>query len=313
MPFAQYLATAPADEFFWWTAVPAVAALAGFVAAFVFLHRKRLMEDTPTTSVRAAAQGYVELEGVALLMDGPPIVCPLTATRCVWWRYTVEEKRRTSNGRGGTRTEWVTIARGLSDDSFLLDDGSGRCVVDPVGARVIPAVRRRWYGGAARPDIGPEAGRGFWRAAFSRYRYTEELILAANRVYALGAFRTQAGGPDGFDEQVDVRELLHKWKHDKAMMALFDVNKDGTVDMKEWEAARRMAIRKVRDEHVQRAVDTPDLHILAKPRDRRPYILSGIPQEALIRRYTGYAAGCLAACAAAGGFALWALDLRGLL
>jgi hypothetical protein len=313
MPFSQYLATAPADEFFWWSMIPGVLGAAAFISTWVFLHRKRLIEDMPTSLLRSAAQGYIEVEGAARLMDGPPIVCPLTATRCVWWRYKVEEKRHRVDSRGRSRTEWVTVDSGLSDDSFLLDDGTGTCVVDPAGASVIPTVRRRWYGRGVRPDVGPDAGRGFWRQAFASHRYTEELIFPEHDVYALGAFRTQSGGADAFDEQLDVRELLGKWKHDRNMMALFDVNKDGNIDVKEWEAARRMAIRRVREEHVQRAVETPDLHILSKPRDRRPYILSGIPQAALIRRYTGYAAGSIAGTTLMAGFVLWALQLRGIL
>lgn len=312
MPFPQYLATAPASEFFWWSMIPAVLGLAAFVSSFVFLHRKRLIEDMPTSTLRAAAQGYIEVEGLARLMEGPPILCPLTATRCVWWKYKVEEKRHTTDSRGRSRTEWVTVESGLSDDSFLLDDGTGTCVIDPTGASVIPAQTRRWYGRGRRPDVGWEHGRGFWRAMFCRYRYTEELILLNNDVYALGAFRTQTG-TEGLDEALDVRELLTKWKHDKNMMAMFDVNRDGNVDMREWEAARRMAARKVRDEHVQRAVQTPDLHIMSRPRDRRPYILSGIPQAALIRRYTGYAMGSIAGSTLAAGFLLWALQTRGIL
>lgn len=313
MEFSQYLAVAPADEFFWWTAVPGVLAAAGFIASFVFVHRTRLIEDTPTSRLRSAAQGYVELEGIATLMEGPPILCPLTATRCVWWRYKVEQKQTRYDSRGRRHTRWVTVDSGLSDECFELDDGTGKCVVDPAGAQVVPAVTRRWYGRSRRPDVGPEAGKGLWRSLFSDYRYTEELIFPANAVYALGGFRTQAGGPDAYDEQADLRELLAKWKHDKKMMALLDRNQDGNVDMKEWEAARRMALNKVRQQHVARAVDTPDLHILGRPRDRRPYILSGVPQAALIRRYRRFAAGSLAAMGATAAFCLWALNVRGIL
>ncbi len=154
-------------------------------------------------------------------------------------------------------------------------------------------------------------GTGFLRAGFSRYRYTEERIHATEPLYALGAFRTQAGASDPFDVELDLKDLLHKWKHDKRMMAIFDTNKDGQVDQKEWEAARRMAARKVQDEHVQRAVETPDLHILAKPRDGRPYILSGIPQAKLIRRCRLQSAGCIALATVAAFVLLEALAARG--
>jgi hypothetical protein len=310
--FGEYIASLPAREFFWWSAVPALLALAGFAGTFAFLKRTRLIEDMPTSRLRSAAQGYIEVEGIARLMEGPEIVSPLSATRCVWWRYKVEEKQ-TDSDRGTRRSHWATIESALSDDSFLLDDGTGTCVVDPAGARVIPTVSRRWYGATPRPHVGPEVGKGFWRALYCRYRYTEELILVANEIYAIGGYRTQMGGPDSFDEQVDVRELLAKWKTDKRMMGVLDRNQDGTIDMKEWEAARRMAMHKVRQEHVQRAVETTDLHLMAKPRDERPYILSGIPQAQLVRRYRLYAAGCLGLVAASGGFVLWAMQARGLI
>jgi hypothetical protein len=312
MTFAEYLATAPADEFFWWAAIPAVLALAGLVAGYVFLYRKRLIEDMPTSRLRSAAQGYIEVEGIGRLMDGTPIICPLTATRCLWWRYHVERKEKHVDSRGQSRTSWATIERAASDDSFVLDDGTATCIVDPTGASVVPSVRRRWYGHRAHPDVGWEHGRGFWRAAFCEYRYTEELMLERHAVYGLGSYRTQAGQPDSFDERADLSELLDKWKHNKAMMALLDVNKDGTVDQKEWEAARRMAREKVRQEHVARAVTTSDLNILAKPRDKRPYILSGIPQAQLVRRYRLSATASFAAMAVAGVLFVWALHLRGI-
>ncbi|MGQ0586115.1 MAG: GIDE domain-containing protein [Gammaproteobacteria bacterium] len=301
----EFFASAPPADFFWWTAAAAAAALAAFVGCFVFLHRARLMENMPTSRLRSAAQGYVELEGDARLMEGPPIIAPLTKTRCVWWNYRIEEKQQS-----GKNSNWVTIDKGRSDDCFELDDGTGKCVVDPDGANVIPRHSQTWYGSSRRPDTSPAIGRGWLRAGFSRYRYVEERLHFSEPLYALGTYRTQAGGPDSFDEKLDLKELLEKWRADKKMMALFDVNKDGTVDQKEWDAARRMAVKKVREEHVQRAVGSTDLHILARPRDGRPYILSGIPQAALIRRWRLSSFACLAVAAGAGYVVLAALLAR---
>lgn len=310
MTFHAYLAAVPATEFFWWSAVPSALAAAAFIATFAFVRRSRLMEDMPASPLRSVAQGYVEVEGTARVMPGPPIVCPLSATRSVWWRYRVEE-RKAEAGEG--RKGWVTLDKGASDDCFLLDDGTGACVVDPAGADVVPTLTRRWYGNTPRPDVGYEHGRGAWRSLWCAYRYTEELILPGDPVYALGAYRTQSGAGESFDEQADLTELLAKWKHDKKMMALLDVNRDGMVDMKEWEAARRMGLAQVRRAQVQRAVATPDLNILANPRDGRPYILSGVPQSALIRRYKNYGAACLGGMVIMAGFVLWALKARGVI
>ena len=303
----EFFASAPPTDFFWWTAGAGVVTLAAFIGCFVFLHRTRLLENMPTSRLRSAAQGYVELEGDARLMDGPPIIAPLTKTRCVWWSFRIEEKRQT-----GKNSSWVTINRGRSDDCFELDDGTGKCVVNPDGANVIPRHAQTWYGSSPSPDTSPAMGSGWLRASFSRYRYVEERLHSAESLYALGTYRTQAGGPDSFDEKLDLKDLLDKWKHDKSMMAVFDVNKDGKVDQKEWDAARRMGLKKVRDEHVQRAVETPDLHLLAKPRDGRPYILSGIPQATLIRRWRQWSVACLVLAAGAGYVLIAALVARGL-
>jgi hypothetical protein len=263
------------------------------------------MENMPTSRLRSAAQGYIELEGDARLMEGPPIIAPLTKTHCVWWAFRIEEKRQS-----GKNSNWVTINSGRSDDSFELDDGTGKCVVNPDGAKVIPRHKQTWYGSSARPDVPPAMGGGWLRVGFGKYRYTEERIHDQEPVYALGLFRTHTGGPDSFEEKLDLNELLTKWKGDKKMMALFDVNKDGKVDQKEWDAARRMAVKKVRDEHVQRAVETPDLHLLAKPRDGRPYILSGIPQAMLIRRWRLTSFACSVVAAGAGYVFITALVAR---
>ncbi len=304
---SEFFASAPPHDFFWWCLVSGLVMAVAFVGCFVFLHRSRLMENMPTSRLRSAAQGYIEVEGAARLMDGPPIIAPLTKSKCVWWRFKIEEKRSS-----GKNTSWVTISSGRSDDSFELDDGTGTCVVNPEGANVIPRHTLVWYGSSPRPDVPPALGRGWLRAGFGRYRYVEERIDDREPVYALGMFRTHVGGPDSFDEKLDLKELLDKWKHDGKMMAVFDVNKDGRVDQKEWDAARRMAQKKVRDEHVQRAVETPDLHLLAKPRDSRPYILSGIPQAMLIRRWRLSSLGCLVVASGAGYVVVTALVARGL-
>ncbi len=70
------------------------------------LHNARTIQDIPTAKARSAHQGYVELEGVGRLMDGAPIIAPLSGLPCVWYRYRIEELR-TMYYRGRTRRRWV--------------------------------------------------------------------------------------------------------------------------------------------------------------------------------------------------------------
>ncbi len=51
----------------------------------------RLVADTPTSRVRSAAQGYVELIGKGRLPAGIDNRAPLSKKPCTWWRYQIEE------------------------------------------------------------------------------------------------------------------------------------------------------------------------------------------------------------------------------
>ena len=81
------IATASVADFWVGVTVAAVIALGGFVLAFYYFSRSRPMEDIPTSRVRSAAPGFVELEGMAAVMKGDPIVAPLTGAERAWDRF----------------------------------------------------------------------------------------------------------------------------------------------------------------------------------------------------------------------------------
>jgi len=296
------------QEFWVLVSLSAAAGLLMLWLGFRSLRRARLIEDTPTARIRSAHQGYVELEGHARLMAGPTIICPLSYSRCVWYRYSVE-RRETTTRNGRRRTRWRAVNSGSSDDLFLLADTTGECIVDPDGALVTPSIHRVWYGASARPDRVPRNGRAWF--GFGQYRYTERLILIGDYLYALGQFRTQGIVSQSFSEHEDVRELLADWKRDqRELLARFDANQDGTVDLEEWESARRAAIEQVRARHVEQSLD-PDLHVLSRSRDGRPYLLSTRRQEHVVRDYRISAAWRIGLALMLIGLALYALQSRG--
>ena len=83
----------PADDFWLWAIGLLNRGNCRFLLiSFMTLHRKRIIEDTPTSKIRSAAQGYVELVGYGQLMEGQPIVAhTLTGTICTWYDYSVDE------------------------------------------------------------------------------------------------------------------------------------------------------------------------------------------------------------------------------
>lgn len=297
------------DEFWIATGLLSVLALVGAIMAWHKLTKGRQIQDTPTSKIRSAAQGYIELEGIAQMLPGDPVISPLSGQQCCWWKYAVEHKQTTySNGRRTTR--WSTVEAASSDDLFQLVDDTGDCVVDPDGARVIPNHRVRWYGNARRPSRKPDKSPFF---GFGSYRYTEQVVRIGSPLYALGWFRTQGGLSHSFDDRTAVRELLAEWKADQArLLREFDTNGDGQIDMDEWAAVRAKAVAEVQKRQLETAID-PDIHILCRPPHRRRYLLSTVPQHDLIRQARWYTVTGLILFFGCGSAAVWLATVRGAL
>ncbi len=268
-----------------WLLVAGLAAGAAysFWYAFKAWAKNRTVEDTPTSRVRSAAQGYIEITGRGLPPDSSNRA-PLTGTPCAWWRYKIEERRRT--GRSGS---WSTIQSDTSVTPFLLDDGTGRCLIDPRGAEVFPGATDVWYGDSEWPQVHIPNGTGVFgwlvdHMVTDRYRYTEHRLQADERVYAIGAFRS-LGGASVEDPETAVAELLHAWKKDPAaLLTRFDTNHDGTLSAAEWEQARAAARREVLE---HRAAETrpPSMNVLSDPGDGRSFLLAACDAETLARRF----------------------------
>lgn len=301
----QVVTGASLSEFWFWVAAGGVLAIIAVIFSFRWLTRARLIEDIPTSRIRSAAQGYVELEGIGELMRGEPILSPLTETLCTWYCCKVEE--RTGSGN---KQRWRTVSSYLSEELFQLSDGTGVCVVDPEGATVIPSEKLVWYGNTASPGRAPlHTGRWSGLLGSGDYRYTEERMLPGDPLYALGWFSTEGGAHETFDTGQEVRELLAAWKRDPGTLVAFDRNGDGQIDMAEWEEAREVAKQEVRLRQRKRAVQ-PGIHILRKPGDGHHYLLSARSQAQITGRYRWLAAGALATFICSGGAALWAVAVR---
>jgi E3 Ubiquitin ligase len=280
-----------------------------------YVSNVRLVEDTPTARIRSAPQGYVELEGLGKLMDGPPIIAKLSGLPCVWFRYRIEELVTTTTGRGSNK-RWETIDKGESTETFWLQDDTGRVVVDPEGADVTPRHKDVWRSGAPIGGIAhPDYIRSFLAsgAAGRRYRFTEERINSGERLYALGQLKNISSYASMPTVDEEVRALLDDWKKDQpALRQKFDLNHDGKIDQTEWMLARAQARREVTKSRREAARSFTDgLNLLGPTRDRaRPYILSAFTQSEIVKRFRRWAMLYAAGCFLLGLATVWVFNAR---
>jgi hypothetical protein len=271
------------------------AAAYSFWYAFKAWCENRLVADTAASRIRSAAQGYVELSGRALPMPKGQTHAPLTGLQCTWWRYKIYDTK--ANRRSG-----ATIDSGTSEAPFILDDGTGQCLVDPGGAEVFPRAKTVWYGDSEWPLVRIPDGQGFFGKLIDalipngRYRYTEYRLEPHEMVCALGAYRSLDGvsveSPDGA-----AAELLHEWKKDqKTLLARFDRNHDGVLDADEWDQARKASHQQVLDGMMAQPPQPPGMSVLSKPEDGRAFLLSASDGESLARRLRRNAVTAVAAC-----------------
>lgn len=250
------------------------SALWGWLRA---LRHARLIADTPTARIASAAQGYTELRGRGQPLGGTPLLSPLDGLPVLWYRLVTEHRQADGKWR---RTDTVE-----SDASFLLQDDSGVCAIDPEGAEML--VRRR--------DV---VTRG-------EQRHTQWSLIRHDRLYVLGAFATLGSVSPALDTATQVRELLAEWKTDHpALLARFDLDGNGELDLREWELARAQARREVRRRRDE-ALAAAEAHVVRRPDDGRLYLISDLDPERIARRYRRWAGFHLVVFVAAAAATAW--------
>ncbi|MFP4251243.1 MAG: GIDE domain-containing protein [Guyparkeria sp.] len=276
---------------------------------FRTLARARIIANTPTARLRSAAQGFNEIEGVGHAVDDHPLYSPLTFTPCLWFEMKIERLE----SRGKNRS-WVTVESHRSDALFRIDDGTAEAFVDPDHARIIPHSSRRWRERNSR-GAADALSLGF---GGKPYRYTERLLFPDRPLYVLGWLETRGHRNAGASAQEAVeqrrRELLRAWKHDDTARARFDLDGDGEISAREWEWAMRLAQGQARKEvgeaERDRATAGNTVHLLHRPPNGEPFIISGLPQETLVKRKTARASGFIGVGLILFVIGLLALDVR---
>ncbi|HJX05282.1 MAG TPA: GIDE domain-containing protein [Candidatus Nanoarchaeia archaeon] len=189
-----------------------------FVGGFKSLRQKRLIESTPTSKVRSIAMGLVEVYGEVVPAKKKLLKSPLTGKDCVYYKYQVEEYRRS-----GKSSRWVVIDSFQEGTHFFLKDDTGCVLVEPAGANVDIPADFTCRSGAGR--VIPDSVKGFMTKKNLPYKsgmffskelkFTEYLIEPKDKLYIMGT-----AGDNPFVEEATGKEnvediMIQKGKHEK--------------------------------------------------------------------------------------------------
>jgi len=261
------------------------------------------LEDTPTSTIRGVAMGMAELVGKA--EERTPVLSALSQTPCVWWRFLIEEEQSGSKGE----RRWVKVQDGTSHDMFYLNDGTGRLVVDPIGAEMRIDFKRRWLGAGLSLDLvarGFPVGLVLSRGGGQR-RYTEWLILPTGKLYVFG---TVKGVRDAAAERRErLTQALRDLKADRARMSAFDADRDGNISAEEWETAVEAMKRKIAEDELGEVspagAEDADSKMVCKGTDEKTYVISDTGEGGAVGplAWTGYPSLLLGIVLGLGGLA----------
>ena len=164
-----------------------------FYRGFRTLARKRLILDTPSSKIRSASLGLVEVSGQAV---GPyTLPAPVTGMACYFYHTVAWQLRQ-----AGKNKEWQKVAEESMHLPFFLDDNTGLVLVDPQDADMdIHRDFHQEFGGAffGTGDEAPVNVLNFLArhgvANDHRLRVDEYCIKPKNALFVLGTLMSNSG------------------------------------------------------------------------------------------------------------------------
>jgi len=199
------LKTTVPEQYYFVLALLIFFLILALVRTFQSLKAYRAVKHTPTSKIRSAAQGFVELIGKQSALHEAPQVSPLSFSPCTWYRYRIE--RWVQRGKN---SYWETQHEENSNAPFLIQDDTGQCWVFPKGADCLTRTSivkyspdgRPWYENHS-PRAKESSGQWLWRVLtmivssllFQQcYRHREELMSPGDPFYGLGLFQSHYPG-----------------------------------------------------------------------------------------------------------------------
>jgi hypothetical protein len=125
--FATTITSSGTGHLLIWATIGVGTGIYLFVRGFRLLKRRRLILNTPSSKIRSASIGLVEISGLA---TGPYVITsPIKQVDCFYYRSVAWELRKE-----GKNSKWVKIGEEILHVPFYIDDGTGTLLVNPDGA-----------------------------------------------------------------------------------------------------------------------------------------------------------------------------------
>lgn len=168
----------------------------------------RLIRDTATETVQAAAVGRTELEGTAKPL-GETLARPFTEGECIYAHYQIKEEREDSDGD----TSWATLDHDTWVTDFYLDDGTGRVLVEPeITAKFEISEKHTTRFDVHESQSEPpgvaeflEQGTDVDPTSRRRRKYVEKIIPPGESVYVLGSAEIRSDAEGREEDNLVVR------------------------------------------------------------------------------------------------------------
>lgn len=163
-----------------------------FFTGFRLLARKRLLLSTPTSKIRSAALGLVEVNGVVV---GPyTIPAPITGAPCFLYHTTAWQQRENK------KSEWEKVADETLHLPFFIDDSTGQLLIEPLGADLdLHRDFREEYGASfffSQDDVPPRVSVFLSRHGIvpaRRLRVEERTIKPEDAMFIAGTLTENPG------------------------------------------------------------------------------------------------------------------------
>jgi E3 Ubiquitin ligase len=181
-----------------WAAVGAILGVVLFFRGFQMLRYKRLILNTPSSKVRSASMGLVEVTGTA---KGPQVIpAGITGDPCYYYRATAWKLKQSGNSRN-----WERVADESLYVPFFVDDSTGQMLVNAQGAQLDvhcnfkDEIRTSFFGG--KDMVPPNVSRFLMRyglVGVEGVRLEEYCIKPDYPLFVLG---TLGRNPDQHGQQ----------------------------------------------------------------------------------------------------------------